>query len=95
MSAIPPHSIASILQGHAAQSRAAEARQRERESEAEARDATRPHPLTDAIANEDRDSSAYADAEGLGSQGRQTAGDEGGTPRDDNAGAGEGLDVQA
>lgn len=95
MSAIPPHSIASILQGHAAQNRAAEARQRERAAESAAHDASRPHPLTDAIANDERDSDVYADSEGAGSQGRAGSRPDDQPAQDGSGPPGAGLDIEA
>lgn len=99
MSAIPPNWLASIIQGHAAQNRAAEARTRD-ESEAvqRAHQALGSDGRTNVIDNDDRDSATYADAEGAGSQGRPCS-DESTEPDEqeerprENGGAG--LDVEA
>lgn len=101
MSSIPPNFQASIIQTHAAQQRASEARQKETNADRlRARDTNFSDKLHDLIENSDRDSSVFADAEGSGSQGRAAADAEAElTPdesadRDDDAAPG-GLDVQA
>ena len=98
-SAIPPAWIAAGVQSVDAQARAAEAKNKEETAQTEAtEDPNFKRSLTDAIANDDRDSSVYSDAEGAGGSGRafseEPSDDESPEPgkTDDSAA---GLDVEA
>jgi hypothetical protein len=71
MSAIPPGWLGSIIQGHGAQQRASEAREKEATSDADAaRKGAFADKVAEAIETGDRDTQAFADGHGAGSQGR-------------------------
>jgi hypothetical protein len=103
MSSIPPNPLSSIVQTHAAQQRASEARQKEANADrARSRDTSFSDKLHDVIENADRDSSVHSDAEGAGSQGRafgeEEPADEACDPDTDSSGPNPsdgGLDIQA
>jgi hypothetical protein len=85
MSAIPPSSLASIIQSAGAVDRAAGAKRTERATEAE-RSANFSENLLDVIENNDRDSEVYSDGEGAGGQGRPFE-EEGENPPEDQPSA--------
>jgi len=96
MSAIPPPWLASILQAHGAQQRAAEAREREQAQRQRGPDFA--DNLHEVIENNDRDSRAYADAEGTGSQGRPSEPEQSPStdePPPDDRSRGRHLDIEA
>ncbi len=76
MSAIPPNPLASIVQAHGAQERAAVARQREAAQERDRAGVdTFGDRLREVIATEERDAQVFSDAEGSGAGGRSTRGE--------------------
>ncbi len=73
MSVIPPTWLGSILGTPAAQQHAGAAKSKDAVEEASQTSAAKfSDSLRNVIENSDKDSQAYADSEGLGSQGRQT-----------------------
>lgn len=71
MSAIPPNSIAAILQTAGAAQRAASARQAAESADHERSPDRFPDQLSLAIRESDADTEVYADAEGQGGSGRE------------------------
>lgn len=99
MSAIPPNSLASIIQSSGSQHHVSETKRREAAEQAERnRSSEFSEHLQDIIENTDRDSSVHTDGGGLGGQGRNT-GESGEspqeTPAEEEDSAGGALDIQA
>ena len=85
MSAIPPNSIASILQTTGGVQRAAAAKDADQRSQTDAVKGEFQRELTQAIDGADADQNVYADAEGTGSQGRPFDGDDEAGRENENA----------
>ncbi len=96
MSAIPPNSLASIIQSQGALDRVAGAKRQERTAEAE-RSNSFSENLLDVIENKERDSQVYSDAEGAGSQGRpfEAGQEENKEEAEETVKPESGLDIQA
>jgi hypothetical protein len=103
VSTIPPNWLGSILGTPAAQQHAGAAKSKEAVEQVSRSNAAKfSDSLHNVIENSDKDSQAYADSEGLGSQGRQSAdetaaneepkSDDGEGPAKEGGG---GIDVQA
>lgn len=98
MSAIPPNSIASILQTHAGTQQASKDKQAAEQSQAET--TTPQDKISLSIEATDSDNQVFADAEGSGSQGRPSDEAEADDANDDAAEEpteqqGGGLDLSA
>lgn len=100
MSTIPPNWMGSIIGTHDTQRNASEAKSRDAASQAERNQFA--NRLQNAIEETERDNEVYADAEGLGSQGRpsEDESDESteqlaSEQQDEDESSAGGLDVQA
>lgn len=90
MSTIPPNWLGSIIQTQGSHARAAGDKEKESGLQAERVGADSfAEKLQDVIESSDRDSQVYSDAEGTGSQGRQSEG----PPEESQAPPGESLDA--
>jgi len=99
MSTIPPNWLASILGAPESQRSAGAAKNKDAADQAERSGTARfTENLHEAIENADRDGQVYADAQGLGSQGRETPESEeeaAHEPDADESAPGQSIDVQA